>query len=123
MKNTDSDRLLKRINRKKKSTDIAIRLKIYVEANYPDDKKFIERMQRQIDCNCRLVEYEDGRIVAWFCDSKICYNCNSLRLVKFTKKYLDAVKEEPIKYHMVLTVKNPELENLKNQIDKMYSFF
>ena len=109
---TDSDRLLKRINRKKKSTDLAIRLKIYVGANYPEDEKFIKRMQRQIDCNSKLVEYEDGTIISWFCDCKICYICNSLRLVKFLKKYLNAVKEEPFKYHMVLSVKNPSLENL-----------
>ena len=120
---TDSDRLLKRINRKKKSTDLAIRLKIYVGANYPEDEKFIKRMQRQIDCNSKLVEYEDGTITSWFCDCKICYICNSLRLVKFLKKYLNAIKQEPFKYHMVLTVRNPELEDLKNKIDKMYLFF
>ena len=120
---TDSVRLLTRINRKKKSTDIAIRLKIYVGNNYPEDEKFTKRMQRQIDCNSKLVEYEDGTIISWFCDSKICYNCNNLRKVKFYKKYLDPVKEEPFKYHMVLSVKNPSLENLKATIDKMYSFF
>ena len=120
---SDSDRLLKRINRKKKSADIAVRLKLYAEKNHPKDHKFIKRMQRQFNCNSKLVEYDNGKIVAWFCDSKICPICNSLRLVKFLKKYLEAVKNEPIKYNMVLTVRNPRKEELKKKVDKMYSFF
>ena len=35
-------------------------------------------------------------IVVWFCDSKICPICNSLRLVKFLKKYLEALKINPL---------------------------
>ncbi len=57
MQNTDSDHLLKRINRKKKSSDIAIRLKIFVEANYPEDEKFIKNAKKvKIECeNHRIV--------------------------------------------------------------------
>jgi hypothetical protein len=119
---TDSDRLLKRINRKKQSADLAAKLAIYVSNNYPEDKTFLMRMKRQFNCNNRLVELIDGRIIAWFCDSKVCHICNSLRLVKFLNKYLDPIIQESVQYNAVLTIRNPKEDDLKNKIDKMYSF-
>lgn len=120
---TDSDRLLKRITQKKLSIDLAIRAKIFVENNFPNDNKFIRRMIRQIDCNNRLIEMEDGRILARYCGQKTCYICNTVRLVKFIKKYLNAVKELKYKYHLVLTARNPDDKNLELMIDKMFRFF
>lgn len=76
-----------------------------------------------MNCNNKLVELDDGRIISWFCGNKLCPICNSLKLVKFLKKYLEPIKEEPIKYNAVLTARNPKEDNLVNQIDKMYTFF
>lgn len=120
---SEKNRLLKRLFQKKQTTDLAIRLKIFAEKNYPEDLKFIRRMERQIDCCNRLSELKDGRIISRFCGQKTCYICNTMRRVKFTKKYLEEIKTDNYKYHLVLTCKNPDKENLKEIIDKMYKFF
>jgi plasmid rolling circle replication initiator protein Rep len=120
---SDSDRILKRINGKRNSTDLGAKIYVFTDNNYPEDKKMLKRMQRQMNCNNKLIELKDGRMITMFCNNKTCHICNSLRLVKFLKKYLDQLKIEPVKYNMVLTVRNPRTEDLKKKIDRMYSFF
>ena len=41
----------------------------------------------------------------------------------FSIKYLSFIQEKPFKYHMVLTIKNPNETNLKESINRMYKFF
>lgn len=113
----------KRHRKKIISLNTAIKLKVFAEANYPEDEKFIKRMERQIRCSIKLDVYTNDVVKSYFCGQKTCLVCNSIKLGKFLNKFLDVIQEEKIKYHMVLTVKNPDERNLKELINKMYLFF
>lgn len=114
---------VKRGYRKITSTNIAVMLKEYVEENFPEDKIFIRNMIRQIKCSGYLLVYEDGTIRSYFCNQKSCPICNSIRLAKFLDKYLSIMEQQQFLYHLVLSIRNPSRQSLKNRIKKMYKFF
>lgn len=115
---------VKRQHKKVISQKTAIKIKVFVENNYPEDEKIIKRMVRQIMCAGRLEVYDNDVVKTYFCKQKTCLVCNSIRLAKFLSKTLDYIDQSGnILYHMVLTVRNPSVEDLKETIDKMYGFF
>jgi hypothetical protein len=114
---------VKRSLKKVLSQNTAIKIKTFVENNCPEDEMMIRKMIRQIMCAVRLEVYDNDIVKSYFCREKTCLVCNSIRLAKFLDKYLDKIKAEEKLYHMVLTVKNPVANSLKDTIDKMYSFF
>ncbi len=120
---TDKSLIAKRGLKKKLSSKFAYKMLAFVKANFPNDEMMIKRMIRQIKCSSRLEIYSNGVVKSIFCKEKTCSVCNSIRLAKFLDKYLDPIKGENIKYHMVLTVRNPGQSDLKSTIDKMYDFF
>ncbi len=104
--------------------DTAIKIKVFVDNNFPDDEKMIKRMVRQIMCGNRLELYDNDVVKTWFCKQKTCLVCNSIRLAKFLDKSLDHInKTGHTLFHMVLTVRNPSINDLKETIDRMYGFF
>ena len=120
---SDSDKLQKRIIQKKKSWEIANKLKNFVEKNHPEDFGMIKRMNRQVFCANRILLLSDGSLVSNFCGQKTCYVCNRIRMIKFIKKYLEGIKGENHKFFVTLTIKNPNTENLKGKIEQFYKFF
>ena len=98
-------------------------LKDYIEKNHPKDEIMIRNMLRQIKCTNDLQVYDNNVVKSIFCGQKTCMVCNSIRLAKFLDKYLDYVEKQPYKYHMVLSIKNPNASNLKGSINRMYKFF
>ena len=120
-----SDNVLKAKRNLKKisSTNTAIKLMTFVKANYPEDNMMIKKMGRQIKCSSRLEVYSNDIVKTIFCKEKTCSVCNSIRLAKFLNDTLDKLSKENNLYHMVLTVKNPDENELKETTDKMYSFF
>ena len=119
----DASLQVKRLLKKKTSLDIAIKLKTFVENNFPEDKEFLKKMNSQICCSAHLLIMSNDVIKTQFCKQKTCLVCNSIRLAKFLDKYLERIDENEIKYHMVLSIKNPDDDNLKSEIDKMFNFF
>ena len=120
---SDSDKLQKRIILKKKSLELANRLKGFVEKNNPEDLTMIKRLNRQIFCTNAIILLEDGSLVSHYCGQKTCYVCNKIRMIKFIKKYLEGIKSERFKYFLTLTIKNPSEVNLKSKIEQFYKFF
>ncbi|MBS4033130.1 MAG: protein rep [Ignavibacterium sp.] len=98
-------------------------LKDYVEKNHPEDEIFIKNMVRQIKCTSALQIYDDDLVRSFFCNQKTCLVCNSIRLAKFLDKYLDKIDDMNHKYHLVLSIRNPGKDDLKQSIDSMYKFF
>ena len=124
MEITNKPLKVKRKLKKILSQNTAIKIKVFVENNYPEDEKMIKRMVRQIMCAGRLEVYDNDVVKTYFCKQKTCLVCNSIRLAKFLSKTLDYISESGnILYHMVLTVRNPSIEDLNETIDKMYGFF
>ena len=96
---------------------------IFIKREMESDMRFIKRMNRQIICSNYLTVYDNDVVKSKFCNQKTCLICNSIRLSKFLTKYLDLINQEKVRYHMVLSIKNPSGDNLKNEIDRMYKFF
>ena len=114
---------VKRSHKKTLSTKIAIMLKDYQEEYFPEDKAFNRKMLRQIRCSSYLEELENGSVISHYCREKTCLVCNSIRAAKFLDKYKANIEKEKVLYHNVLTIRNPNDENLKNDVDKMFKFF
>lgn len=114
---------VKRNKKKIISQKIAIMLKEYAEINYPKDKLFQRKMIRQIRCSSYMQELGNGNIVALYCKEKTCLICNSIRAAKFLDKYKSNIENRTFIYHNVLSIKNPNDENLKTDINKMFKFF
>ena len=124
MEITNKPLKVKRKIKKALSQNTAIRIKVFVENNFPNDEKMIKQMVRQIMCASRLEVYDNNIVKTYFCKQKTCLVCNSIRLAKFLSKTLDYINQSGnILYHMVLTVRNPSVDDLKETIDKMYGFF
>ncbi len=114
---------VKRNRKKIISQKVAIMLKEYAEEKFPKDKMFQRKMLRQIRCSSYIEVLENGSVKAHYCKEKTCLVCNSIRAAKFLDKYKSNVEEKSFIYHNVLSIKNPNDENLKNDIDKMFKFF
>ena len=123
MNTSNTSLQVKRLLKKIKSWDIAIKLKVFVENNFPEDKDFLKKMKYQLSCTSHLMVMSNGEIKAQFCKQKTCLVCNSIRLAKFLDKYLDKINANDVKYHMVLSIKNPDDNNLENEINRMFTFF
>jgi len=114
---------VKRGYRKITSQKIAHMLREFVETNYPNENVFIRNMIRQLKCSSYLLVYDNQTIKSIFCNQKSCPICNSIRLAKFLDKFLPIMEEQKYLYHLVLTIRSPNKQNLKKQINRMYKFF
>lgn len=114
---------VKRHFKKIQSQKIAFMIKDHVEENHSQDEMMLKNMHRQIKCTNNLHVYDNKVVRSIFCGQKTCMVCNSIRLSKFLDKYLSYIEEKPVKYHMVLSIKNPNESNLKESIARMYKFF
>lgn len=150
MKTDDYTLQVKRSYRKNASVDIAIILKVYIENKLKKDteklkeelghlsekelnaiiekesetdKRFIKRMSRQIACSHYLTVYNNDIVRTQFCSQKTCLVCNSNRLAKFLRIYLKRINDANARFHIVLSIKNPSSNNLKEEIERMYKFF
>jgi hypothetical protein len=123
MKIDDTSLQVKRNRKKTISTKIGIMLKEYAEQNYPKDKRFVRKMLRQIRCSSYIEVLENGSVISHYCKEKTCLVCNSIRAAKFLDKYKSNIEKRSFIYHNVLSIKNPNDENLKKEIDKMFKFF
>ncbi len=114
---------VKRNKKKIISQKVAIMLKEYAEQNYPRDKMFVRKMIRQIRCSSYIEVLSNGNVTSHYCKEKTCLVCNSIRAAKFLDKYKNSIEKRAFIYHNVLSIKNPNDENLKSEIDKMFKFF
>ncbi len=123
MQSDDSLLKTKRYLKKILSQKIAYMIKDYVKENFPEDEMMIKNMRRQIKCTNNLQVYDNKVVRSIFCGQKSCMVCNSIRLSKFLNKYLSFIEEKPYKYHMVLSIRNPNESNLKESTNNMFKFF
>ena len=102
------------LGKRKYSDEIEEKLRIKEKTEYDRIKTFINAMVRQVRCSSCLHVIENRFVVTYFCGQKTCLVCNSIRAAKFLDKYKKAIESLPFIYHMVLSIKNPGNDDLRN---------
>jgi len=114
---------VKRHFKKINSQNLAFMMKDYLEEFHPEDEMMLRNMIRIIKCSSNLLVYDNGAVRSYFCGHRMCLVCNSIKLSRFLNKYLSFIENMPYKYHMVLSIVNPDEFELKKSMDSMFKFF
>lgn len=107
-------RLEKKRNVKVQGNAISLNLQ-----NFNPKSPLLKTYKNFYFCLHSLREAENGKIYSTYCKTKMCPNCNRMKMAKNIRMYAQPLAELDECTFVTLTVKNPTGENLKAELDKM----
>jgi plasmid rolling circle replication initiator protein Rep len=122
MKITDTDKLKKRLERKRHSDQLARDLLSAFNDIGLKDSNVKRRIQRLLNCCSKMIVFSNDVIRTWFCGQKICRLCNSIRMAKLLGIYKDQIESYEYTYHLTLTMENAYFEYATKDIDKIINY-
>jgi len=78
---------------------------------------------RQTQCGEQILQGQDGTLKQYWCGSRSCISCSSIRTAKFIHNYGEEVSSWPDSYMVTLTIPNVSRFLLRSAVKKMMADF
>lgn len=115
---TNQQRLEKKRNVKFQGNAISLNLQ-----NFNPDSPLKKTYVNFYHCIHSLREDANGKIYSTYCKTKMCPNCNRMKMAKNIRMYAQPLAELDQTTFVTLTVKNPTAENLPLVLTQMQNTF